>query len=63
MGIISLIDDESRFPKGTDDTLLQKLHTQHDKHPYYELPKKTRTTAFCVKHFAGKSFLIQVVNM
>ena len=29
MGIISLINEESRFPKGTDNSLLQKLHNQH----------------------------------
>lgn len=29
LGLISLINEESRFPKGTDASLLQKLHNQH----------------------------------
>jgi len=29
MGLISLVNEESRFPKGTDQSMLQKLHAQH----------------------------------
>lgn len=29
MGIMSLINEESRFPKGTDQSLLNKMHSQH----------------------------------
>jgi myosin-7 len=47
-----LIDEESRFPKATDLTLLDKLHTQHAKHPHYEKPKLSKDT-FIVKHYAG----------
>lgn len=28
--MLSLLDEESRFPKGTDQTLLEKLHKAHE---------------------------------
>ena len=30
LGVLSLIDEESRFPKGTDDSMLVKLHSSHE---------------------------------
>lgn len=29
LGMLALINEESRFPKGTDYTLLEKLHSRH----------------------------------
>ena len=29
LGVLSLLDEESRFPKATDQTLLIKLHSSH----------------------------------
>lgn len=29
LGLLALVNEESRFPKGTDSTLLEKLHSQH----------------------------------
>ena len=29
LGVLDLLDEESRFPKGTDKTLLEKLHGAH----------------------------------
>lgn len=53
LGIIDLINEESRFPKATDLTLLDKLNTQHIKHPYYIKPK-TAKNSFIIKHYAGE---------
>jgi len=29
LGMLALVNEESRFPKGTDFTLLEKLHGRH----------------------------------
>lgn len=29
LGLLALLNEESHFPKATDDTLLEKLHSQH----------------------------------
>lgn len=29
LGLLALVNEESRFPKGTDFTLLEKLHSRH----------------------------------
>ncbi|KAH7727939.1 hypothetical protein AAVH_04183 [Aphelenchoides avenae] len=53
MSILSLVDEESIFPKGTDSTMLQKLHSKHAKNPLYVKPKSELIRSFGVNHFAG----------
>ncbi|XP_036379710.1 unconventional myosin-VIIa-like [Megalops cyprinoides] len=53
MNIISLIDEESKFPKGTDATMLYKLNSQHKLNIHYIHPKNTYETQFGIQHFAG----------
>ncbi|KAK0131900.1 Unconventional myosin-VIIa [Merluccius polli] len=53
MNIISLIDEESKFPKGTDTTMLNKLNSQHKLNTYYIPPKNSYETQFGIQHFAG----------
>nr|XP_051706510.1 unconventional myosin-VIIa isoform X8 [Oryctolagus cuniculus] len=53
MNIISLIDEESKFPKGTDATMLHKLNSQHKLNTNYIPPKNTHETQFGINHFAG----------
>ncbi|XP_074497155.1 myosin VIIAa [Sebastes fasciatus] len=53
MNIISLIDEESRFPRGTDTTMLNKLNFQHKVNTYYIPPKNNHETQFGIQHFAG----------
>ncbi|XP_073517747.1 unconventional myosin-VIIa isoform X5 [Phyllobates terribilis] len=53
MNIISLIDEESKFPKGTDTTMLNKLNSQHKLNTFYIPPKNSYETQFGINHFAG----------
>ncbi|XP_049636454.1 unconventional myosin-VIIa [Suncus etruscus] len=53
MNIISLIDEESKFPKGTDTTMLHKLNSQHKLNSNYIPPKNNYDTQFGINHFAG----------
>ncbi|XP_053165962.1 unconventional myosin-VIIa isoform X3 [Hemicordylus capensis] len=53
MNIISLIDEESKFPKGTDATMLHKLNSQHKLNTNYIPPKNNHDTQFGINHFAG----------
>lgn len=56
MNIMALIDEESKFPKGTDLTLLNKLHKTHGKHANYLQPKSYVSSSFGINHFAGVVF-------
>lgn len=56
LNIFSLIDEESKFPKGTDFSLLSKLHNQHNKKSLYLKPKSDMTPSFGIQHFAGEVF-------
>uniref|UniRef100_A0A803WGR0 Myosin VIIB n=1 Tax=Ficedula albicollis TaxID=59894 RepID=A0A803WGR0_FICAL len=56
MNIISLIDEESRFPKGTDATMLVKINSLHGKSKIYIPPKSVHDTKFGINHFAGVVF-------
>uniref|UniRef100_H2ZET4 Unconventional myosin-X n=1 Tax=Ciona savignyi TaxID=51511 RepID=H2ZET4_CIOSA len=53
LGLMSLINEESRFPKGTDKSLLNKLHNQHAKNPFYVKPRVTGSE-FGIRHYAGE---------
>ncbi|XP_036401500.1 unconventional myosin-X-like [Megalops cyprinoides] len=53
LGLLALINEESRFPKGTDYTLLEKLHSRHAVNPYYVKPR-VADHQFGIKHYAGE---------
>jgi len=52
LGIISLIDEESRMPRGTDESVKNKLHNGHAKHAYYIKPR-VLNNLFGIQHYAG----------
>lgn len=54
LGILSLLDEESRLPSGTDSSLLQKLNTQLLKPEHKSVYKKPRfgNSAFTIAHYA-----------
>ncbi|ELW62208.1 Myosin-VIIb [Tupaia chinensis] len=56
MSIISLLDEESRFPQGTDITMLQKLNNVHASNKAFLQPKNIHDTRFGIAHFAGKVY-------
>lgn len=56
MNLLALIDEESRFPKGTDITLLSKLTNNHGRKGCFINPKSSHEHRFGVKHFAGHVF-------
>jgi myosin V len=53
MGILSLLDEESRLPMGSDDQFLTKLHYNfaNQNHPFYKKPRFGKS-AFTVCHYA-----------
>jgi len=52
-GIIAILDEETKFPRATDETFIAKLHSNFEKkHDYYEKPRLARDK-FIVKHYAG----------
>lgn len=48
-----MLDEECKFPKASDATLLEKLHKNFEKVKRYDKPKLSRTD-FGIEHFAGK---------
>ncbi|KAL8588845.1 hypothetical protein ACOMHN_011561 [Nucella lapillus] len=56
MNLMALIDEESKFPKGTDETMLNKLHQHHGTNKHYLKPKAAINQTFGLNHFAGVVF-------
>ncbi|XP_065191822.1 unconventional myosin-XV-like [Sycon ciliatum] len=52
VGLFSILDDESNFPKASDESFLEKIHQQHGKNSYYIRPK-VKNGKFGVRHYAG----------
>lgn len=56
MGILSILDEESIYPKASDKTLIEKLKKNHDgKSPKFKLPKMSAKNKahFEIEHYAG----------
>ncbi|KAL1110368.1 hypothetical protein AAG570_007899 [Ranatra chinensis] len=52
MGLLALLDEESRFPRSTDKTLIDKFHA-NIKNKLYVRPN-SNALCFAVQHFAGR---------
>ncbi|KAI7872335.1 P-loop containing nucleoside triphosphate hydrolase protein [Spinellus fusiger] len=54
MGVLSLLDEESRLPSGTDQGFIQKLYSNFDNAAFRKVFKKPRfsNTAFTIAHYA-----------
>ncbi|XP_036399234.1 unconventional myosin-Va-like isoform X1 [Megalops cyprinoides] len=54
MGVLALLDEECKMPKGSDDTWAQKLYNTHLKTcALFEKPRMSNK-AFIIQHFADK---------
>ncbi|KAM9974680.1 hypothetical protein ACTFIW_008142 [Dictyostelium discoideum] len=53
LGILSILDEESQFPKSTPSTLCTKLYNNHSKSKNFEKPRFSQTH-FIIDHYAGK---------
>jgi myosin-7 len=58
LNILALVDEEAKFPKGTDESLLEKLHGQHASNALYIKPKSRQDPNFGISHFAGNVFYL-----
>jgi myosin heavy subunit len=50
---MGILDEECVFPKGTDQSFVEKLHKTCVSHPFYESNPKEKST-FTISHYAGK---------
>ncbi|XP_060028315.1 unconventional myosin-Vb [Erinaceus europaeus] len=53
LGILDLLDEECKVPKGTDQNWAQKLYDRHAGSQHFQKPRMSNT-AFIVIHFADK---------
>ncbi|XP_077994615.1 myosin-IIIa-like [Glandiceps talaboti] len=55
IGIFALLDEESKFPQATDDTLVHKFNDRLSRHPSYTATSGVyRGAVFGIRHFAGE---------
>ncbi|KAJ3347351.1 cytochrome c oxidase subunit 1 [Entophlyctis luteolus] len=52
VGILALLDEELKVPKGSEEAWLLKLEKRHEKQKHFFKPK-TKNNIFGVKHYAG----------
>uniref|UniRef100_A0A8D2M4E1 Myosin VB n=1 Tax=Zonotrichia albicollis TaxID=44394 RepID=A0A8D2M4E1_ZONAL len=53
LGILDLLDEECKMPKGTDQNWAQKLYDRHSASQHFQKPRMSNTS-FIVLHFADK---------
>lgn len=54
MNLLALIDEETKFPKGTDASMLAKLYTSHGSNMLmHRKIKSDQSLSFGIQHFAG----------
>lgn len=54
LGLLDLLDEECRMPKGSDDNWARKLYDQHLNHSPHFLKPRMSNSAFIIVHFADK---------
>jgi hypothetical protein len=66
MGILSILEEESMFPKATDRTFEEKLMNNHlGKSPNFQKPKPPKpgqvAAHFAIGHYAGTVSILSTV--
>ena len=52
LGLLAILDEESNFPKATDQTMIDKFHQAFEKHKDYVRPRGNEAF-FGLRHYAG----------
>ena len=52
-GIIKMLDEESKLPRGNDKSFTNKLLKMYDENVYIEKNKRFGSSRFIIKHYAG----------
>jgi len=53
LGILSLLDEESAFPRATDETFTTKIVANHGKEPHFQADRLNKKK-FIISHYADK---------
>ncbi|XP_013862875.1 unconventional myosin-IXb isoform X2 [Austrofundulus limnaeus] len=53
VGLFTLLNEESKLPQATDETVLNKFKQQHRDNPLFEAPHRREST-FAIQHYAEK---------
>ncbi|XP_046900977.1 unconventional myosin-Vb isoform X1 [Hypomesus transpacificus] len=53
LGVLDLLDEECKVPKGTDQNWAQKLYSQHSSSVHFQKPRMSNVS-FVIVHFADK---------
>lgn len=54
MGLFNVLDEECLFPKGSDDTFLEKMKNNFSRNPIFKpAPSREAPLSFSVQHYAG----------
>ncbi len=61
MGLLALLDEESKFPRANDLTLAMKFHRNFNSSHDYTEPKDSGTR-FMIHHYAGQVIQRQQYN-
>ena len=54
VGLLCLLDEQSAFPKATDDHFVTKINQAFGKLPFFIQAKGSVSGTFAVQHYAGK---------
>lgn len=54
MGLLSILDDQTRFPEANSQSLVSRFNQQHKSHSNFPHKRGLLQTEFCIHHFAGE---------